>query len=135
MSIGARCGSCNRELLLGQLVQPSDGFRCPVCGFAFAPAYATVAPAVGAQPWPRRRPWSPRSPSYDQVLIPMEQASLLFHERVLAWKRAAGGHRGPAGVSQTVARGGRVTRADAGWPAQSISSASTTPMAGTSEPP
>jgi hypothetical protein len=49
MSINARCGSCNRELLLGQLVQPSDGFRCPVCGFAFAPAYATVAPAVGAR--------------------------------------------------------------------------------------
>jgi hypothetical protein len=49
MSIGARCGSCNRELLLGQLVQPSDGFRCPVCGFAFAPAYATVAPGVGAR--------------------------------------------------------------------------------------
>jgi hypothetical protein len=49
MSIGARCGSCSRELLLGQLVQPSDGFRCPVCGFAFAPAYATVAPDVGAQ--------------------------------------------------------------------------------------
>jgi hypothetical protein len=49
MSINARCGSCNRELLLGQLVQPSDGFRCPVCGFAFAPAYATVAPAVAAQ--------------------------------------------------------------------------------------
>jgi hypothetical protein len=49
MSIGARCGSCNRELLLGQLLQPSDGFRCPFCGFAFAPAYATVAPAVGAR--------------------------------------------------------------------------------------
>jgi hypothetical protein len=49
MSIGARCGSCSRELLLGQVVQPSDGFRCPGCGFAFAPAYATVAPAVGAQ--------------------------------------------------------------------------------------
>ena len=46
MSINARCGSCNRELLLGQLVQPSNGFRCPVCGFAFAPAYATVAPGV-----------------------------------------------------------------------------------------
>ena len=29
MSIGARCGSCARELLLGQLVQSSDGFRCP----------------------------------------------------------------------------------------------------------
>jgi hypothetical protein len=49
MSIGARCGSCNRELLLGQLVQPSDGFRCPVCGFAFAPGYATVAPGVAAR--------------------------------------------------------------------------------------
>jgi len=49
MSIGARCGSCNRELLLGQLLQPSDGFRCPVCGFALAPAYATVAPAVAAR--------------------------------------------------------------------------------------
>jgi hypothetical protein len=49
MSIGARCGSCARELLLGQLVQPSDGFRCPVCGFAFAPAYVTVAPGVAAR--------------------------------------------------------------------------------------
>ena len=49
MSIGARCGSCARELLLGQLVQSSDGFRCPVCGFAFAPAYATVAPGVTAR--------------------------------------------------------------------------------------
>jgi len=49
MNIGARCGSCNRELLLVQLVQSSDGFRCPVCGFAFAPAYATVAPAVAAR--------------------------------------------------------------------------------------
>jgi hypothetical protein len=49
MSIGARCGSCNRELLLGQLLQSSDGFRCPVCGFAFAPAYATVAPGVAAR--------------------------------------------------------------------------------------
>jgi hypothetical protein len=49
MSIGARCGSCTRELLLGQLVQPSDGFRCPFCGFAFAPAYATVAPAAAAR--------------------------------------------------------------------------------------
>jgi hypothetical protein len=49
MSINARCGSCNRELLLGQLVQPSDGFRCPVCGFAFAPGYATVAPGVAAR--------------------------------------------------------------------------------------
>jgi hypothetical protein len=49
MSISAHCGSCTRELLLGQLVQPSDGFRCPFCGFAFAPAYATVAPGVAAR--------------------------------------------------------------------------------------
>jgi hypothetical protein len=49
MSINARCGSCNRELLLGHLVQPSNGFRCPVCGFAFAPGYATVAPGVTAR--------------------------------------------------------------------------------------
>ena len=49
MSITARCGSCNRELLLGQLVQPSDDFRCPICGFTFAPAYATVAPGVAAR--------------------------------------------------------------------------------------
>jgi hypothetical protein len=49
MSIGARCGSCTQDQLLAQLVQPSDGFRCLVCGFAFAPTYATVAPAVGAR--------------------------------------------------------------------------------------
>ena len=49
MSINARCGSCTRELLLGQLLQPSDAFRCPVCGFAFVPAYATVAPTVAAR--------------------------------------------------------------------------------------
>jgi hypothetical protein len=49
MSINAHCRSCNRELLLGQLVQPSNRFRCPFCGFAFAPAYATVAPGVAAQ--------------------------------------------------------------------------------------
>jgi hypothetical protein len=49
MTIGARCESCARELLLGQLVQSSDGFRCPFCGFAFAPAYATVAPGLAAR--------------------------------------------------------------------------------------
>jgi hypothetical protein len=49
MSINARCGSCARELLLGQLLQSSDGFRCPFCGFAFAPGYATVAPGVAAR--------------------------------------------------------------------------------------
>jgi hypothetical protein len=49
MSIPARCGSCRRELLLDQLVQPSDGFRCPFCGFAFAPSYATIAPGVASR--------------------------------------------------------------------------------------
>jgi hypothetical protein len=49
MTIGARCGSCDRELLLVQLVQPSQGFRCPFCGFAFAPGYATVAPGVATR--------------------------------------------------------------------------------------
>ena len=46
MSIPARCGSCRRELLLDQLLEPSEGFRCPFCGFAFAPSYATIAPGV-----------------------------------------------------------------------------------------
>jgi len=32
-----------------QLIQPSQGFRCLFCGFAFAPGYATVAPGVGAR--------------------------------------------------------------------------------------
>lgn len=49
MSISAHCASCRRELLLEQLLQPSDGFRCPFCGFAFAPSYATVAPALAAR--------------------------------------------------------------------------------------
>ena len=49
MSIEARCGACRRKLLLAQLVQPSDGFRCPSCGSAFAPGYATVAPGVSAR--------------------------------------------------------------------------------------
>ena len=49
MSIPAHCGSCHRELLLDQLTQPSDGFRCPFCGFAFAPSYATMAPGVASR--------------------------------------------------------------------------------------
>lgn len=49
MTIAVRCGSCDRELLLVQLAQPSQGFRCLFCGFAFAPGYATVAPGIGAQ--------------------------------------------------------------------------------------
>ena len=49
MSIPARGGSCRRELLLDQLLQPSDGFRCPFCGFAFAPSYATIAPGLAAR--------------------------------------------------------------------------------------
>jgi hypothetical protein len=46
VSISARCAHCHRELLLDQLTRAVDGFRCPFCGFAFAPAYAIVAPAV-----------------------------------------------------------------------------------------
>ncbi|HEV8651367.1 MAG TPA: hypothetical protein VG276_18715 [Actinomycetes bacterium] len=49
MSIAAHCASCGRELLLDQLTEPADGFRCPFCGFAFAPSYATVAPAIAAR--------------------------------------------------------------------------------------
>jgi hypothetical protein len=49
VSIPAHCGSCRRELLLDQLLQPSDGFRCPFCGSAFAPSYATIAPGVAAR--------------------------------------------------------------------------------------
>jgi hypothetical protein len=46
MSIKAHCANCRRELLLEQLTNPADGFRCPYCGFAFAPSYATVAPGL-----------------------------------------------------------------------------------------
>ena len=49
MSLPAHCGSCRRELLLSQLLDPAEGFRCPFAGFAFAPSYATVAPAVTAR--------------------------------------------------------------------------------------
>jgi hypothetical protein len=49
MTIGVRCGSCDRKLLLVQLVHPSQGFRCLFCGLAFAPGYATVAPAVSTR--------------------------------------------------------------------------------------
>jgi hypothetical protein len=46
VSTKARCANCRRELLLEQLTNPADGFRCPYCGFAFAPSYATVAPGL-----------------------------------------------------------------------------------------
>jgi hypothetical protein len=54
MSISAHCGACDRKLLLSQLTRPSDGFRCPFCGIAFAPAYESVTPrltgrVIGAQ--------------------------------------------------------------------------------------
>jgi hypothetical protein len=49
VSISAHCAACGRELLLAQLTEPADGFRCPFCGVAFAPSYATVAPAVAAR--------------------------------------------------------------------------------------
>jgi hypothetical protein len=46
VSIKAHCANCRRELLLEQLTNSADGFRCPYCGFAFAPSYATVAPGL-----------------------------------------------------------------------------------------
>jgi hypothetical protein len=46
VSIKAHCANCGREVLLEQLTNPADGFRCPFCGFAFAPSYATVAPGL-----------------------------------------------------------------------------------------
>ena len=46
MSVGAHCANCGRELLLDQLTDAALGFRCPFCGFAFAPSYATIAPGV-----------------------------------------------------------------------------------------
>ena len=49
MNLPARCGNCRRELLLDQLLEPSEGFRCPFCGYAFAPSYATVAPGIAAR--------------------------------------------------------------------------------------
>ena len=58
MSIPARCGSCRRELLLNQLLDPSEGFRCPFCGFAFAPSYATIAPGSPPASWSPTPPWS-----------------------------------------------------------------------------
>jgi hypothetical protein len=80
MNIGARCGSCNRELLLVQLLQPSDGFRCPVCGFAFAPAYATVAPAVGV-----------RVMVAQAALVPPHRAWSMIRDARQCWRRAATG--------------------------------------------
>jgi hypothetical protein len=46
VSIKAHCANCGRELLLEQVTNPVDGFRCPYCGFAFAPSYASVAPGL-----------------------------------------------------------------------------------------
>jgi hypothetical protein len=46
VSIQARCGNCHREVLLDQLTRPADGFRCPFCGYAYAPSYATIAPGI-----------------------------------------------------------------------------------------
>jgi hypothetical protein len=49
MTISAHCGACDRKLLLSQLTRPSDGFRCPFCGIAFAPAYESVAPRLSSR--------------------------------------------------------------------------------------
>ena len=64
MSISAHCGSCNRKLLLAQPLQPSDGFQCPFCGFAFAPGYAMVAPDVSARLVVAHSSLSPRSQTW-----------------------------------------------------------------------
>jgi hypothetical protein len=50
-----------RQLLLTPLLQPNDGFRCPVCGFAFVPADASGAADSGDWSWSPIRPGSPRS--------------------------------------------------------------------------
>jgi hypothetical protein len=49
VSLSGRCANCGREVLLDQLLDPTEGFRCPFCGYAFAPSYATVAPGVAAR--------------------------------------------------------------------------------------
>jgi hypothetical protein len=63
MSIGARCGSCNRELLLGQLLQSSDGFGVRFAGSRSRLPTPPSPPPWPLGSWPRRRPWSPRWPS------------------------------------------------------------------------
>ena len=49
MTIRGRCGTCGREVPVEQLTRPTAGFRCPFCGAAFAPSYASLAPAVLAR--------------------------------------------------------------------------------------
>jgi hypothetical protein len=49
VSVGGRCANCGREVLLDQLTDAALGFRCPFCGYAFAPSYASVAPGVAAR--------------------------------------------------------------------------------------
>jgi hypothetical protein len=49
VSVRGRCANCGREVLLDQLTDAALGFRCPFCGYAFAPAYASVAPGVAAR--------------------------------------------------------------------------------------
>ena len=56
-SIPAHCGSCQQRALLDQLLEPSEGFRCPFCGFAFAPSYATIAPGHRPPPGSPTPPW------------------------------------------------------------------------------
>jgi DNA-directed RNA polymerase subunit RPC12/RpoP len=49
MSVTAHCGNCSRKVLLMQLTNPADGFRCPFCGVELARSYASVAPDVAAK--------------------------------------------------------------------------------------
>jgi hypothetical protein len=117
MSIHARCGSCDRELLLVQLAQPSDGFRCPFCGFAFAPGYATVAPGIGAQVMAAQaalvtalaelgsmtadRLRLDRATLVDPVANALPQPEVQAKEPALARRRRA--HRWPAALPHRVA--------------------------------
>jgi hypothetical protein len=96
MRIDTCCGSYTRELLLGQLVQPSDGFRCPVCGSAFAPAYATAASAV-----------SVRGVAAQAALVTTSPAWSMTGDARQRWRRAA----------TSPARSARIGRVTLGGPA------------------
>lgn len=43
MVVRAWCGSCGESFPLAEVVEPPAAGRCPRCGLAFAPSYASVA--------------------------------------------------------------------------------------------
>jgi hypothetical protein len=99
MTIGVRCGSCNRELLL---VQPSQGFRCLFCGFAFAPGYATlVAALTELQSMTGDRLRLDRATLVDQVANTPPAIDAEAEEPAPARRRRA--HRWPAALPHSVA--------------------------------